>query len=54
VAVADGLRWMMAHPAEREALSARAREAVLARWTPADFRRRLARALAPTNAVGVP
>jgi glycosyltransferase involved in cell wall biosynthesis len=53
-ALADGLRWMVAHPAEREALGARAREAVLAHWTPADFRRRLARALAPTHAVGVP
>lgn len=53
-ALADGLRWLMAHPAEREALGTRAREALLARWTPADFRRRLARAIAPAGAVSVP
>ncbi len=49
-ALADGLRWMLAHPVEREALGARARDAVLARWTPEHFRRRLARALAPAAA----
>jgi len=52
-ALAGGLRWMLAHPAEREALGVRARAAALARWTPEDFRRRLARALAPAGAVGV-
>lgn len=51
-ALADGLRWMLAHPAEREALGSRAREAVLARWTPEHFRRRLARAVDGVSAVG--
>ena len=53
-ALADGLRWMLAHPAEREALGARAREVVLARWTPAEFRRRLARTLEAVSPVGAP
>jgi len=51
-ALADGLRWMLAHPVEREALGMRARDAVLARWTPADFRRRLARAVDAVAEVG--
>jgi len=51
-ALADGLRWMLAHPVEREALGARARQAVLARWTPAEFRRRLARAVDAVAGVG--
>jgi glycosyltransferase involved in cell wall biosynthesis len=49
-ALADGLRWMRAHPVEREAMGARAREAVRLRWTPAEFRRRLAQAIAPVRA----
>jgi glycosyltransferase involved in cell wall biosynthesis len=49
-ALADGLRWMLAHPAEREALAAAARAAVLARFTPAAFRARLARAIEPARA----
>jgi glycosyltransferase involved in cell wall biosynthesis len=51
-ALADGLRWMLAHPVEREALGARARDAVLARWTPAEFCRRLARAVDAVAGVG--
>jgi glycosyltransferase involved in cell wall biosynthesis len=53
-ALADGLRWMLANRAEREALGARARQAVLARWTPSEFRRRLARALDAVSAVAAP
>jgi len=53
-ALADGLRWMLTHPIEREALGLRAREAALALWTPAEFRRRLARAVEPAHAAGVP
>jgi glycosyltransferase involved in cell wall biosynthesis len=53
-ALADGLRFLLTHPAEREALGAAAREAALARWTPAEFRRRLARAIEPARAAGVP
>ena len=49
-ALADGLAWMLRHPAEREAMGARAREAVRLRWTPAEFRRRLAQALSPVRA----
>lgn len=41
-ALAEGLVWMLEHAGEREALGARAREAVLARWTPETFRQRLA------------
>lgn len=44
-ALADGLRWLVEHPDAREALGARARAAALARFTPADFRARLATAL---------
>lgn len=44
-AIADGLAWLIAHPEEREALGARAREAAEARWTPAHFRDRLASAI---------
>ena len=53
-ALAEGLRWMLTHPAEREALGARARDAALARWTPEHFRRRLARALEPLRTVSAP
>ena len=55
-ALADGLRWMLAHPVEREAMGARAREAVRLGWTPEDFRRRLARAIAaaPVGVLNVP
>jgi glycosyltransferase involved in cell wall biosynthesis len=52
-ALADGIAWMLEHPAEREALGARAREAALARWTPDAFRARMA-ALAEALRDGVP
>jgi glycosyltransferase involved in cell wall biosynthesis len=42
-ALADGLAWLLAHPAEREALGAAARAAVLGRWTVGHFGERLAR-----------
>jgi glycosyltransferase involved in cell wall biosynthesis len=45
-ALAEGLAWMMDHPAEREALGARARELAVARWTIGHFRERLQAALA--------
>jgi glycosyltransferase involved in cell wall biosynthesis len=44
-ALAEGIAWMRAHPTEREAMGARAREEARARWTPALFRDRLRLAL---------
>ncbi|MBI5596220.1 MAG: glycosyltransferase family 4 protein [Elusimicrobia bacterium] len=45
-ALAEGLSWLAAHPAEREALGVRARERALAAWTPGHFHDRLGAALA--------
>ena len=39
-ALAEGLRWMLAHPQEREALGTAARNEALACWTPGHFRER--------------
>jgi glycosyltransferase involved in cell wall biosynthesis len=44
-ALADGIRWLVEHPDEREALGAGARAAALARFTPEHFSARLATAL---------
>jgi glycosyltransferase involved in cell wall biosynthesis len=44
-ALAEGIAWALANPAEREAMGQRAREAVLARFTPELFSARLAAAL---------
>jgi glycosyltransferase involved in cell wall biosynthesis len=57
VALADGLGWLLDHPAEREALGVSARDAVVGHWTIAHFRERLAallRALAPDRADAIP
>ncbi len=43
--LADGIGWMLDHPAEREALGRAARAEAVARWTPDRFRERLAEAL---------
>ena len=40
--LADGIAWMLDHPAEREALGRAAREEAVARWSPALFRDRVA------------
>jgi len=45
-ALADGLRWMAAHPAAREELGAAARQVLLARHTPEQFVARWEQALA--------
>jgi glycosyltransferase involved in cell wall biosynthesis len=45
VALAAGLAWMLEHPFEREELGRRAREQVLARFTPHELRARLSDAL---------
>jgi glycosyltransferase involved in cell wall biosynthesis len=45
VALADGLSWLLEHPAEREAVGAAARAAAVARFSPEHFRARLAAAL---------
>jgi glycosyltransferase involved in cell wall biosynthesis len=37
----QGIAWMLTHPREREELGARARDALLANWTPDCFHRRL-------------
>ena len=42
LALADGIRWMLEHPAEREAYGVAARAAVLARRTHEQFRRQIA------------
>ncbi len=52
LALADGLRWMMEHPAEREALGAQARAAALAGWTHERFREDLKAAV--SGLAGVP
>ncbi len=52
IALADGLRWLMEHPAEREALGAQARAAALAGWTHERFRENLRSAVA--DLAGVP
>lgn len=44
--LADGLGWLLDHPAEREALGRAARAEAVERWTPERFRERLAEALA--------
>ena len=44
-ALADGIRWLVAHPEEREAMGARARTAAVARFTPEHFRRDVEAAL---------
>lgn len=44
-ALAEGLAWMLDHPAEREALGANARAALLRRHTPAHFRSCVDRAI---------
>ncbi len=46
LALADGITWMLDHPAEREELGRRAREAALASWGPDAFRAKLAAAVA--------
>jgi glycosyltransferase involved in cell wall biosynthesis len=51
-ALAEGIAWMRDHAAEREALGVRAREAVLATWTPAHFVRRVAASLERAAAAG--
>jgi glycosyltransferase involved in cell wall biosynthesis len=45
-ALAEGLQWMLAHPAEREALGVRAREVAESAWSGEVFGERLAAALA--------
>jgi glycosyltransferase involved in cell wall biosynthesis len=45
-ALADGIGWLLDHPAEREAQAAAARAAALAAWTPAHFRERVRRLVA--------
>ncbi len=50
VALAAGIGWLVEHPDEREALGARARAAVLARFTPEHFRGRLDAALRAATA----
>jgi glycosyltransferase involved in cell wall biosynthesis len=45
-ALAEGLQWMLAHAAEREALGERAREVALASWNGEVFGERLAGAMA--------
>jgi len=44
-ALAEGLAWMLDHPAEREALGSNARATLLRRHTPAHFRNAVARAV---------
>lgn len=54
-ALAEGLAWMAAHPAEREALGVKARERARACWTPEHFQDRLGAALSrlvPAPAAG--
>ena len=45
-ALADGIAWFLDHPAEREAMGARARVAVESRFTAEAFRENLSTALA--------
>jgi glycosyltransferase involved in cell wall biosynthesis len=51
-ALAEGLAYLLDHPAEAEGLGRAAREAALARFTLAHFRERLGRALERASGLG--
>lgn len=53
-ALARGLRWMLSHPAEREALGAKARSAAVERWGFERFREAVAAVLDRVQAGEVP
>jgi glycosyltransferase involved in cell wall biosynthesis len=52
-ALAAGLRWLMEHPEQREALGARARTDVVARFSPSQFAARIGSALDQLEAGGL-